>query len=103
MEQLTVSRTINYSVDDIGRRFQALKQNDISFSLKFIYKRHLLVSRMDSRRFHRSFQRHAGTHMIEQQAWHSYEPNAKEQFGNRVVDLTNRNSPEWQTIFSRVL
>ena len=37
MEQLTVSWTINYySVDDIGRRFQALKQDDFSFSLKFV-------------------------------------------------------------------
>ena len=71
--------TINYySMDDIGRRFQALKQNDFSFTLKSIYNRHLLVSGMDSRLFHHSFQRHAGIHMIEQQVWHIYEPIVKE-------------------------
>ena len=33
MEQLTVSWTINYySVDDIGRRFQALKQKNVLVS-----------------------------------------------------------------------
>jgi hypothetical protein len=58
---------------------------------------------MDSHRFHRSFQRHAGIHMTEQQAWHSYEPSAKERFGNCIVDPTNRSAPEWQTISSRVL
>jgi hypothetical protein len=50
---------------------------------------------MDSRWFHRSFQRHAGIHKIEQQAWHNYGPNAEDQFGNSFVDLTCRSSPEW--------
>ena len=58
---------------------------------------------MDSRPFHRSFQRHAGIHTIEQQAWHSYEPSAKEQFGNYIVDRSYRSALEWQTISSRVL
>ena len=104
MEQLTMNWTINnHSVDDIRRRFQALKQDDFSFSLKYVYNGHLLVSKMDSRQSHRSFQRRAGIHMIEQQVWHSYEPNAKEQFGNCIVDPTYPSAPEWQTISSRVL
>ena len=104
MEQLTVSWTINYySVDDIGRRFQALKQDDFSFSLKSVFITDLLVSRMDSHQFHHSFQMHAGIHTIEQQAWHSYEPNAKEQFENCIVDRSYRSAPKWQTISSRVL
>ena len=50
---------------------------------------------MDSRRFHRSSQKHAGIHMIERQVWHSYEPSAEEWFGNCIVDLSYRSVPKW--------
>ena len=56
---------------------------------------YILASRMDSRRFHCSSQRHAEIHMIEQQAWHSYGPSAEDQFGNSFVDLTYQSAPEW--------